>query len=86
MDKLRSRSRTLPGWTATPRRIYRWWFREPSWYEHRFLGDGPAVQIHVVPSGTAEVERMLLLGDRFRSCPTDRDFYQRTKRELAAAQ
>lgn len=58
--------------------------REPSWYEHRFLADGP-VQIHVFSVGCAEVDRMLLFRDRLRSHPEDRDLYQRTKRELAAA-
>ena len=60
-------------------------FREPSWYEHRFLVDAPAVQIHVFSAGSIEVERMLLFRDRLRSCPVDRELYQRTKRELAAA-
>ena len=35
--------------------------------------------------GSPEVERMLLFRDRLRSHPEDRDLYQRTKRELAAA-
>ncbi len=64
---------------------YRLRFREPSWYEHRFLVHEPAVQIHVFTVGSVEVERMLLFRDRLRSCPDDRELYQRTKRELAAA-
>jgi len=64
---------------------YRLRHREPSWYEHRFLVDEPAVQIHVFSIGSAEVERMLLFRDRLRSCPEDRELYERTKRELAAA-
>ena len=64
---------------------YRLRFREPSWYEHRFLVDAPTVQIHVFTVGTTEVDRMLLFRDRLRSCAADRELYQRTKRELAAA-
>ena len=60
-------------------------FREPSWHEHRFLVDHPAAQIHVFTVGSSEVQRMLLFRDRLRSCPEDRDLYQRNKRELAAA-
>ena len=64
---------------------YRLKHREPFWYEHRFLVDEPAVQIHVFSVGCVEVERMLLFRDRLRSHPEDRELYQRTKRELAAA-
>ena len=64
---------------------YRLRHREPSWYEHRFFGGHPAVQIHVFSIGSAEVERMLLFRERLRSHPEDRELYQRTKRELAAA-
>ena len=73
---------------------YRLKHREPSWHEHRFFGgpgspdrpvDEPAVQIHVFSVGSPEVERMLLFRDRLRSHPEDRELYQRTKRELAAA-
>jgi GrpB-like predicted nucleotidyltransferase (UPF0157 family) len=58
-------------------------FREPWWYEHRFLVDHPRVQIHVFTVGSPEVERMLLFRDRLRSCADDRELYERTKRELA---
>jgi GrpB-like predicted nucleotidyltransferase (UPF0157 family) len=62
-------------------------FREPEWYEHRFLrGSHPAVQIHVFSFGSPEVERMLLFRDRLRSQADERELYQRTKRELAARQ
>ena len=64
---------------------YRLRHREPSWYQHRFLIDEPAVQIHVFTVGSAEVERMLLFRDRLRNCPEDRKLYESTKRELAAA-
>jgi GrpB-like predicted nucleotidyltransferase (UPF0157 family) len=39
----------------------------------------------VFTAGSVEVDRMLLFRDRLRSCVTDRELYQRTKRELAAA-
>ena len=64
---------------------YQFQFREPEWYEHRFLSDrDPAVQIHVFSVGSPEVERMLLFRDRLRSRPEERDLYERTKRELAS--
>lgn len=60
-------------------------FREPDWYEHRFLRDhNPDVQIHVFTVGSPEVERMLLFRDRLRARPEERDLYERTKRDLAA--
>jgi GrpB-like predicted nucleotidyltransferase (UPF0157 family) len=60
-------------------------FREPDWYEHRFLGDhDPDVQVHVFSIGSLEVERMLLFRDRLRSRSDERELYQFTKRELAA--
>src|SRR4029453_5023909 len=60
-------------------------FREPDWYEHRFLRDhNPEVQVHVFTAGSLEVERMLLFRDRLRARPEERELYERTKRELAA--
>jgi GrpB-like predicted nucleotidyltransferase (UPF0157 family) len=60
-------------------------FREPDWYEHRFLRDhDPDVQIHVFSIGSPEVTRMLLFRDRLRGRSDERELYQRTKRELAA--
>jgi GrpB-like predicted nucleotidyltransferase (UPF0157 family) len=60
-------------------------FREPDWYEHRFLRDhNPDVQIHVFTVGSPEVERMLLFRDRLRARPEERYLYERTKRDLAA--
>ena len=59
-------------------------FREPDWYEHRFLRDhDPDVQIHVFSVGSPEVERMLLFRDRLRSRSEERGLYERTKRDLA---
>jgi GrpB-like predicted nucleotidyltransferase (UPF0157 family) len=60
-------------------------FREPDWYQHRFLRDhDPDVQVHVFSIECPEVERMLLFRDRLRSRSDERELYQRTKRELAA--
>jgi GrpB-like predicted nucleotidyltransferase (UPF0157 family) len=60
-------------------------FREPGWYEHRFLRDhNPEVQVHVFTVGSLEVERMLLFRDRLRSHSEEREVYERRKRELAA--
>lgn len=59
--------------------------REPAWYEHRMF-DGPEtnVNLHVLPEGCPEIERMVLFRDRLRSNQADRELYERTKRELAA--
>jgi GrpB-like predicted nucleotidyltransferase (UPF0157 family) len=58
--------------------------REPDWYEHRMLkGPDTQVNLHVLSEGCPEIERMLLFRDRLRSNRTDRELYERTKRELA---
>ena len=58
--------------------------REPEWYEHRmFNGPDFDVNVHVLPAGCAEVERMLAFRDHLRRDDADRALYQRTKRELA---
>jgi GrpB-like predicted nucleotidyltransferase (UPF0157 family) len=55
-------------------------FREPDWYEHRFLHDhNPDVQVHVFTVGSPEVERMLLFRDRLRTRSDERELYERTK-------
>ena len=60
-------------------------FREPDWYEHRFLHDrDPDVQVHVFTVGSSEVNRMLLFRDRLRTRSDERELYERAKRELAA--
>ena len=59
-------------------------FREPDWYEHRFLRSRDReVQIHVFSLASPEVERMLLFRDRLRTRAEERELYERTKRELA---
>ncbi len=56
--------------------------REPEWFEHRLL-KAPNVNVHVFSPGCPEIERMLLFRDRLRGNESDRDLYERTKRELA---
>jgi GrpB-like predicted nucleotidyltransferase (UPF0157 family) len=58
--------------------------REPDWYEHRmFNGPDTAVNLHVFSPGCPEIERMLLFRDWLRGNASDRQLYERTKRELA---
>ncbi len=58
--------------------------REPDWHEHRmFKGPDTNINLHVFSKGDAEIERMLIFRDWLRENPADRDFYLRTKRELA---
>ena len=58
--------------------------REPEWYEHRmFTGPDTAINLHVFSPGCPEIHRMLLFRNRLRNNPSDRQLYERTKRELA---
>jgi GrpB-like predicted nucleotidyltransferase (UPF0157 family) len=58
--------------------------REPDWYEHRvFKGPDTDVNLHVFSPGCPEIERMLLFRDWLRGNASDRQLYERTKRELA---
>jgi GrpB-like predicted nucleotidyltransferase (UPF0157 family) len=58
--------------------------REPDWFEHRLLkGPDADANVHVFSHGCPEVERMLLFRDWLRRNPSDRELYERTKRELA---
>ncbi len=62
---------------------YRLEIREPKWYEHRmFNGPDTDVNLHVFSLGRTEIERMLMFRDWLRSNPSDRELYERTKREL----
>jgi GrpB-like predicted nucleotidyltransferase (UPF0157 family) len=59
--------------------------REPDWYEHRlFKGPDTDVNVHVLPRGSPEIDRMLLFRDHLRANQADRLLYDQTKRELAA--
>jgi GrpB-like predicted nucleotidyltransferase (UPF0157 family) len=58
--------------------------REPDWFEHRlFKGPDTNVNVHTFSAGCSESDRMLLFRDWLRSHPADREWYERTKRELA---
>jgi GrpB-like predicted nucleotidyltransferase (UPF0157 family) len=58
--------------------------REPDWHEHRVLkGPDTDVNLHVLPRGCLEVERMLRFRDHLRSDAQERELYARTKRDLA---
>lgn len=58
--------------------------REPHWFEHRlFKGPDTNINLHVFGVGAAEIDRMLRFRDRLRDSDTDREYYARTKRELA---
>lgn len=59
--------------------------REPEWHEHRLFKDrSPRVNLHVFGPGCVEVAHMLAFRDHLRVDETDRQLYERTKRELAA--
>lgn len=58
--------------------------REPDWFEHRlFKGPDTNINLHVFGAGAAETDRMLRFRDRLRGSDADREYYERTKRELA---
>jgi GrpB-like predicted nucleotidyltransferase (UPF0157 family) len=64
---------------------YRLQVREPDWYQHRvFKGPDTDVNLHVFPVGCPEINRMLLFRDWLRSHASDRQLYERTKRDLAS--
>lgn len=59
--------------------------REPDWYEHRlFKGPDTNINLHTFSPGCPEIERMLLFRDWLRAHPSERELYERTKRELAS--
>ena len=59
--------------------------REPEWHEHRvFKGPDTDVNLHVFSPGCPEIDRMLLFRNWLRSNASDRQLYERTKRELAS--
>jgi len=58
--------------------------REPDWYQHRMLRTSQRdVHVHVFSRGCVEIARMLVLRDRLRASPEDRQLYEATKRALA---
>ncbi len=59
--------------------------REPDWHEHRmFRRPEVKLNLHVYSANCPEVARMLAFRDWLRVNDADREFYERTKRELAA--
>ena len=62
-------------------------FREPDWFEHRFLRrEEPRVNLHVFSAGCDEPFRMLAFRDWLRADAADRRLYADTKLALAASQ
>jgi GrpB-like predicted nucleotidyltransferase (UPF0157 family) len=58
--------------------------REPEWFEHRmFKGPDTDINLHVLSSGCAEIDRILIFRDWLRRKARDRDLYARTKLALA---
>ena len=58
--------------------------REPDWFEHRlFKGPDRNINLHVFTAGSPEIDRMLAFRDHLRSDESDRQLYERTKRQLA---
>jgi GrpB-like predicted nucleotidyltransferase (UPF0157 family) len=63
---------------------YRLTIREPDWYEHRlFKGPDTNINLHVLPDGVEEIDRMLMFRDWLRGNDADRDHYAAVKRGLA---
>jgi GrpB-like predicted nucleotidyltransferase (UPF0157 family) len=59
-------------------------FREPDWFEHRFLRrEQPRVNLHVFSAGCDEHHRMLAFRDWLRANAADRRLYAETKLALA---
>lgn len=64
---------------------YELWRREPEFHEHRLLKPRTRdANVHVVSVGCEEIERWLIFRDRLRASASDRELYERTKRELAS--
>lgn len=58
--------------------------REPDLYEHRMLkGPDTNINLHVFSQGCPEINRMLLFRDWLRSNASDRQLYEKSKRQLA---
>jgi GrpB-like predicted nucleotidyltransferase (UPF0157 family) len=58
--------------------------REPNWHDHRMLkGPDTDINVHVFSEGCPEVDRHLIFRDRLRSDRSDRELYERVKRDLA---
>ncbi len=63
---------------------YKLRIREPEWHEHRmFRGPDTEINLHVYTVGCPEIDRVLLFRNWLRGNASDRQLYERTKRELA---
>jgi GrpB-like predicted nucleotidyltransferase (UPF0157 family) len=59
--------------------------REPKWYQHRLLkGPDTNINLHVLPEGCEEINRMLTFRDLLRENRDERKRYETVKIELAA--
>jgi GrpB-like predicted nucleotidyltransferase (UPF0157 family) len=58
--------------------------REPWWYGHRVLREGPRCNLHVFGVGAPELIRHRLFRDWLRGNPGERDLYAAAKRRAAA--
>jgi len=59
--------------------------REPDWHQHRlFKGPEIDLNLHVFTAGSVEIERLLLLRDRLRNDPEERQRYAQAKQLLAS--
>jgi len=59
--------------------------REPDWHQHRlFKGPEIDLNLHVFSAGSVEIERLLLLRDRLRNDPEERQRYAHAKQLLAS--
>jgi GrpB-like predicted nucleotidyltransferase (UPF0157 family) len=59
--------------------------REPDWHQHRlFKGPEIDLNLHVFTAGSIEIERLLLVRDRLRSDPEERQRYAHAKQLLAS--
>jgi GrpB-like predicted nucleotidyltransferase (UPF0157 family) len=64
---------------------YRLKFREPDWFEHRFLkGPDTDINLHVLSQYCEEIDRMVMFRDWLRRNAADRELYARTKVALAS--
>ena len=59
--------------------------REPDWHQHRmFKGPEINLNLHVFTAGSAEIERLLLMRDRLRNDPEERQRHAHAKQLLAS--
>jgi GrpB-like predicted nucleotidyltransferase (UPF0157 family) len=58
--------------------------REPDWHQdHLLKGPDTNINLHVFSAGSTEIDRMLIFRNLLRTNSATREFYAKTKRELA---